>query len=49
MFAGFFSLEGKNRDNFVACDMRKESSERTGDKNDRDSRRIEKAGRYRYP
>lgn len=30
MFAGFFSLEGKIRVIFVACDLRKESSERTG-------------------
>ena len=30
MFAGFFSLEGKIRAIFVACDLRKESSERTG-------------------
>ena len=28
--AGFFSLEGKIRVIFVACDLRKESSERTG-------------------
>ena len=27
-----FYSEGKNRDHFVACDLRKESSERTGDK-----------------
>ena len=27
----FFCFEGKNRHHFVACDMRKESSERTGD------------------
>lgn len=32
MLAGFFSLEGKIRVIFVACDLRKEYSERTGDK-----------------
>ena len=31
MFRRLFSLEGKNRHLFVACDLRTESSERTGD------------------
>lgn len=31
MFAGFFCLEGKILHYFVACDLRKGSSERTGD------------------
>ena len=31
MFRRLFSLEGKIRAIFVACDLRKESSERTGD------------------
>ena len=31
MFRRLFSLEGKNRHLFVACDLRTEPSERTGD------------------
>ena len=38
-------MEGKIRVIFVACDLRKESSERTGDKNDRDIVTVEELKR----